>query len=158
VITRDEVSTWPDYDSGICKRMVEQTNAGPIGFHELSEEEADIANCTIGFLNVTRIGMDENADTIGSGTLVRIGSTSGVLTAAHVLDALPQNGQIGLVTFNRPGKIQKQSIVGAWDAVIAQHKERPLRPGYRTFEVAKFECEQLECNSPLLTPETAATH
>lgn len=51
----------------------------------------------VGFVGLTIDGRREDGCLKGSGTLVRLGATHGVLTARHVLDALPKKGPIGLV-------------------------------------------------------------
>src|SRR5438445_123735 len=40
----------------------------------------------------------EHIRSAGSGTLVTVGSVHGVLTAAHVIEALPKIGQVGIIT------------------------------------------------------------
>jgi hypothetical protein len=66
---------------------------------------------TIGFLRVSLKGTVEEAECAGSGTLVTVGSLHGILTAAHVLHALPTNGEIGLVVgIEDPKKYQRQTI------------------------------------------------
>ena len=63
---------------------------------------SEVAACeakssTIGFLifeNDRR-----NAQPIGTGTLVRLGTVCGVLTAGHVIKRLPMTGEVGIVTF-----------------------------------------------------------
>lgn len=48
---------------------------------------------------------------LGSGTLVRMpGDKFGVLTAAHVLDDLPDTGKLGYLTFNRQDSFQQAKI------------------------------------------------
>jgi hypothetical protein len=71
-----------------------------------------IAHFTIGFARLTASKTAEDAESAGSGTLVTIGSLHGVLTAAHVLDALPKKGAVGIVTFvDRPSDFQKQIVM-----------------------------------------------
>lgn len=66
-----------------------------------------IGDSTIGFLKFTLHGKNEDAISLGSGVLVRIGKVSGVLTASHVLKAMPTKGEIGIVTFpTRSEKLQ----------------------------------------------------
>ena len=43
----------------------------------------------------------ENGDFLGSGTLVSINNTSAILTADHVLEALPQEEDVGLISPTR---------------------------------------------------------
>jgi hypothetical protein len=57
----------------------------------------DIANYTIGFLKVLETPTGVDADLLGSGVLVSVGSKRAILTADHVVDVLPKSGRIGLV-------------------------------------------------------------
>jgi hypothetical protein len=60
-----------------------------------------------------KFGSDQfgaNAESAGSGTLAKVGSTFGVLTAAHVIEALPRKGEVGVVVFEHETKLQKQTI------------------------------------------------
>ena len=61
-----------------------------------------IAHFTIGFARLTASKTAEDAESAGSGTLVTIGSLHGVLTAAHVLDALPKKGAVRRVPLSPP--------------------------------------------------------
>ena len=92
---------------------------------ELSAKvEAEIAAYTIGFAKVSSDPLGYDVASAGSGTLVKIGPLSGILTAAHVLEALPTNGPIALVTFNRPGEpVQRHTIRGVWNAVAIRVAE-----------------------------------
>ena len=67
-----------------------------------------IARYTIGFLKLSTINQEEDAKYAGSGVLVSIGNRFGVLTAAHVLDALPKHGSVGIVDFS--GQFQKLTV------------------------------------------------
>jgi hypothetical protein len=72
---------------------------------------AKIALFTIGFLKLTRDYIDEDAVPAGSGSLVKLGSVHGILTAAHVLNNLPNRGEVGLVLFpNVQPLFQRQTI------------------------------------------------
>jgi hypothetical protein len=52
----------------------------------------------IGFAKLTVHNRVEDAVCAGSGTLAVAGRVFGVLTAAHVLDVLPEKGEVGLVS------------------------------------------------------------
>lgn len=52
---------------------------------------------TIGFAHLTEKGNVEDAGSAGSGTLVTVGSLHGVLTAAHVVETLPEHGNVGII-------------------------------------------------------------
>ncbi|MCK3776677.1 hypothetical protein MZK49_08020 [Ensifer sesbaniae] len=79
-----------------------------------------ISHMTIGFVNIPRHGSGEYADPVGSGTLVRIGPIFGILTAAHVLDALSPHEEVGLLRItNRPDRPQKMKIdMGQAETVV----------------------------------------
>jgi len=69
----------------------------------------ETAYCSVGFVAVSVSGSVEEATCAGSGTLVTVGSLHGVLTAAHVVDALPKTGEVGLVVgIEDPSKYQRQ--------------------------------------------------
>jgi hypothetical protein len=63
----------------------------------------DISDFVIGFVKLREIKSEretmseEDAELGGSGTLVQIDETSGILTAHHVLENLPRTGEIGLI-------------------------------------------------------------
>jgi hypothetical protein len=60
---------------------------------------AAIASFTVGFVKLSVRDRVEHADCAGSGTLVSIGRVRGVLTAAHVLEHLPDKGEVAIVEF-----------------------------------------------------------
>ena len=51
----------------------------------------------VGFVRLTADARGQDGELAGSGTLIRIRDTYGILTAQHVLDNLPTAGPIGLV-------------------------------------------------------------
>lgn len=65
----------------------------------LSTEQisTDVAHYVIGLVTVAMQNGVEEATCAGSGSLVTVGSLHGILTAAHVLDALPKQGAVGVV-------------------------------------------------------------
>jgi hypothetical protein len=62
------------------------------------------ANCTIGFAGISTTDNIEDVKSIGSGTLASVGSVKGILTAAHVLEALPDEGNVGLILHKHSAK------------------------------------------------------
>jgi hypothetical protein len=67
---------------------------------------------SIGFLTIEVLNGVETAICAGSGTLAMAGDVYGVLTAAHVLDALPKAGPVGLVVeIEDPSKYQRQTFL-----------------------------------------------
>ena len=67
----------------------------------LEKVGAEIADFTVGFAILRTRGSTQDADPVGSGSLVTVGSVHGILTAAHVLINLPDQGEVGLVRFPR---------------------------------------------------------
>jgi hypothetical protein len=63
-----------------------------------------IAPYSVGFLKPNSPDQPQSLESLGSGVLVSIGQVYGVLTAAHVLAAIPEVGQISLVTFPQKRK------------------------------------------------------
>src|SRR5262245_17721881 len=72
--------------------------------------EAEVARCTIGFLNFAEDDLGANATSAGSGTLAKVGALYGVLTAGHVIDHVLRKPKVGLVRFDRAGALQQQTI------------------------------------------------
>jgi hypothetical protein len=73
----------------------------PFDFGEMIE--SNVGRFTVGF---ARIGKD-SAASMGSGTLMSFGTFGGILTCAHVLEALLQINEIGIVCFPvRPDQFQ----------------------------------------------------
>jgi hypothetical protein len=65
----------------------------------------------IGFAHLTKRDNVEDAASAGSGTLVTIGSLHGVLTPAHVIDALPKQGNVGMIlNAEGPAQFRKYTI------------------------------------------------
>ena len=56
-----------------------------------------IGNFLVGFVRLRTDAQGQDGNLAGSGTLIRIRETYGILTAQHVLDTLPTAGPIGLV-------------------------------------------------------------
>jgi hypothetical protein len=82
---------------------------------EFKISTADISrattNFTIGFARVSVSGNMEDAESAGSGSLISVGPIQGILTAAHVLERLPDRGKVGLVLYqDDPAKFAKPTI------------------------------------------------
>lgn len=82
------------------------------GLMELLEQiKAEIADFTVGFIILSKQDDVEDAHPAGSGALVSVGSIYGILTAAHVLKNLPNQGEVGIVRFpGSPSNAQRQTI------------------------------------------------
>jgi hypothetical protein len=84
--------------------MTEQTVKIPT-----SDISREIANFTIGLVKLTVHSNVEDASLSGTGTLVNVGNVYGMLTAAHVLDVLPNKGEVGVILF-QDRRLQKHVI------------------------------------------------
>lgn len=71
---------------------------------------AAVAPFSIGFAKLNVSGGEEDVAPAGSGTLVSVGPVHGILTAAHVLEELPDHGKVGLIRFTSNPVVQKQTI------------------------------------------------
>ena len=83
--------------------------------HEISpileKVSADIADFTVGFAILKTYGGTQDAYPAGSGSLVTVGSVHGILTAAHVLKNLPDQGEVGLVRFPRGRSVAEKPTI-----------------------------------------------
>ena len=86
----------------------------------LEKVSEEIADFTVGFVKLSAYKGIEDAEPAGSGSLVRVGSINGILTAAHVIRNLPDQGEVGLVQFPRVQRFaQKLTIdVGQTESLI----------------------------------------
>ncbi len=77
---------------------------------ELIEEVSkQISHYLIGIVKIQKSLTSEDAILIGSGTLVEIENTFGILTAHHVMERLPPQGKIGFVLFEQLHRYTLQS-------------------------------------------------
>jgi len=73
----------------------------------------DISDFTIGFVRLRETEAEEDAELGGSGTLVQIDDSYGILTVHHVLEQLPRTGEIGLIIATRFGaKLHRTTVKG----------------------------------------------
>jgi hypothetical protein len=78
---------------------------------DTAEISRGISNFSIGFASLSVKDNVEDATSAGSGSLVTVGSLYGVLTAAHVVDALPKSGHVGIISYiENSMQFQRQSI------------------------------------------------
>jgi hypothetical protein len=78
---------------------------------DCADAARSIANFTVSLLKLHVRDNAEDATAAGSGTLVTIDNVAGILTAAHVIRNLPDQGEIALVRFQgKPAQLQKQTI------------------------------------------------
>ena len=61
----------------------------------LAATNGRIEHFAVGFVKI--VGQEDDAVPAGSGTLVTAAGRHAILTAAHVLDALPNSGEFGLI-------------------------------------------------------------
>lgn len=67
----------------------------------LEDAAKGISDFVIGFVRLLETGSGQDAELAGSGTLVQIDDTYGILTAYHVLDHLRNTDEIGLILATR---------------------------------------------------------
>jgi len=92
-----------------------------------AEMNQQICFYSISFARLTTTDNVEDAESAGSGTLVTVGSLHGILTAAHVVNALPKSGKVGLILCaDNPAQFGKQGI-------IMEHTEAPVSIRAETF-------------------------
>lgn len=72
----------------------------------IDEAGKQVAWSAVAFVSVARVPNRP----VGSGTLVQMGGLSGILTAAHVLDALPDEGEVGIARLTSTRRIQTETI------------------------------------------------
>lgn len=77
---------------------------------------ADLADCTVGFVKAIRTSKPGDEETFegvlaGSGVLVTANGRHAILTADHVLKALPKTGAVGLVLLSRLGLFDHQFLL-----------------------------------------------
>jgi hypothetical protein len=58
-----------------------------------------ISHTTVGLVPIIKTDTQEDGEPVGTATLVSVDGIFGLLTAAHVLDVLPQSGLLGIVRF-----------------------------------------------------------
>jgi hypothetical protein len=77
---------------------VEEYPLGDLPEAVIAAAARDVVNYSIGFLGVKSPPQrSDDVMLLGSGTLVSVGSTCAILTAHHVLSALPRSGRLGLI-------------------------------------------------------------
>ena len=110
----------------------------------------DVSDRALEILAPTLIGFMKRYDDVryalaGSGTFVSVGEIKGILTAAHVLDVLPQ-GPIGAMVFSRPSRRMNYKIqVYESDKVyLSGWKETKALPDIGFLRIAREECARLE--------------
>jgi len=77
-----------------------------------------ISNFTIGFARLSVRYNVEDAESAGSGTLISVGPIQGILTAAHVLEHLPDKGNVGVILY------QEDSAKFGKRVIDMQHTEK----------------------------------
>lgn len=70
-----------------------------------------VTHFAAGFVRFQILNNKERGVSAGSGTLVSVGSVHGILTAAHVLEALPRNGEVGIaLNYEDPSQFRRLVI------------------------------------------------
>lgn len=100
----------------------------------------DLAQYSIGFLRVEDTPRGQDANLLGSGTLVTVGSTHAVLTAHHVLQVLPKEGRLGLIL----------------SSALHRHTVDTQALEYRVIARGAVDSEGPDLGAVILTPPVAA--
>jgi hypothetical protein len=82
---------------------MEELSLSQIPSQLIEEISKDISDFVIGLVRLRDTPSGQDAELGGSGTLVQIDETYGILTAHHVLSNLPKDGDIGLILATRFG-------------------------------------------------------
>jgi Ribosomal protein L7/L12 dimerisation domain len=100
----------------LAKRLEEKWQPSKALQREFRISTADISraisNFTIGFVRVSLRDNVEDAESAGSGSLISVGSIRGILTAAHVLEHLPDKGNVGVVLYQEDSAKFGKHIIG----------------------------------------------
>jgi hypothetical protein len=85
----------------IQEMPTELKNEPKIVVIDMSDFGKFVSDSTVGFLRLLGSEGVDGAVCAGSGVLISVGSIFGILTAAHVICALPKKGKVGILTFPR---------------------------------------------------------
>ncbi|MFY9830667.1 MAG: hypothetical protein WCD75_02625 [Rhodoplanes sp.] len=85
-----------------CRKMMDYGLAEREFKISTSDISRATANFTVGFVRLSIREGVEDAESAGSGSLISVGPIKGILTAAHVLEHLPDQGDVGLVWYIGP--------------------------------------------------------
>src|SRR5262245_46722409 len=78
---------------------------------DCTEAARSMTYFTVGLATMGVNARVEDAMAAGSGTLINVGPVAGILTAAHVVQNLPDRGEVALTRFpGKPHLLQKQTI------------------------------------------------
>lgn len=92
---------------------MEQLSLAEVPRGLIEEVSTDILNFLIGFVRVRSTPTGQDAELAGSGTLIQIDNTYGILTAHHVMEHLPRTGEIGLILATSfEAKVNRPTIKG----------------------------------------------
>lgn len=99
------------------KSKFESIKITDIPVHMIKEVSKQICHYAVGIVKIQKKLSSEDAILTGSGTLVEIDGTFGILTAHHVIEELPSHGEIGLILSEQlhrytlqPGSVKKVKI------------------------------------------------
>ena len=110
-----------------------------------------IRQFAIGFVKLESCDGHQDASLLGSGSLVRVGEVAGILTAAHVIDVLPEEGVFGLMRFkpfaSRPDHftVEAKSVV---PLSVDGWTEAPTGPDLGFLKLAITDVNRLEAGPP----------
>lgn len=121
-----------------------------------SDYEYELANFTVGLCKLNYDGKEPTATPVGTASLVQIGSLRGLLTAAHVLEILPDCGQISVVRFPRKGdqrQTQKIEMSLAEKVKLSGEKFGPEGPDLGFLKLPPVNVSNLQATNSFLNLE-----
>ena len=95
-----------------------------------------VSDYTVGFVTIDEESRDVDASVGGSGTLVRANNHHAILTAAHVLERLGGQQEIGLIIAGRYDPRIHRYVLQAETVTpltVAYERRRRTRPGHPVF-------------------------
>lgn len=121
---------------------------------------AEVASFIVGFALISVRQGAQDADVAGSGTLVTVGPVHGILTAAHVLRNLPDEGEVGIAQF-RPGTgfLHKKTITMEYaeKLTIAGDVDGPEGPDLGFLRLSRQDVGALEAHGVFFNLEKRRT-
>lgn len=87
----------------LTRLVMEKLSLAEVPRELIKEISEDLSDFLIGFVRVRDTATGQDAELAGSGTLIQVDDTYGILTAHHVMECLQRTGEIGLVLATRFG-------------------------------------------------------
>jgi len=132
--------------------MTQQEARLGIQFSDIPDKVSDDALAYAASYVIGLVRFDRNdGQLMGSGTLVRVGKNSGILTARHVLDGFPDTGEIGLI-LPKPNQENSRAMKPVIRVETTKRHTFPLGarecdgPDLAFLELATYDVEKIEAS------------